>query len=80
MDIHKEIALKKSSNSAATEKWIATLTKPIGETNRKNVYYVPSTSEELCKYAKIIGNDKYVCALVDTGASVTVLSRILQNV
>ena len=41
----------------------------------KNVYYVPSTSEELCKYAKIIVNDKYVCALVDTGASVTVLSE-----
>ena len=39
----------------------------------KNVYYVPSTSEELCKYAKIIVNDKCVCALVDTGASVTVL-------
>ena len=41
----------------------------------RNVYYVPSTSGELCKYAKIIVNDKYVCALVDTGASVTVLSE-----
>ena len=42
---------------------------------KKNVYYVPSTSDELCKYAKIIVNDKYVCALVDTGESVTVLSE-----
>ena len=41
----------------------------------KNVYCVPSTSEELCKYAKIIVNDKYVCALVDAGALVTVLSE-----
>ena len=41
----------------------------------KNIHYVPSTSEELCKYAKIIVSDKYVCALVDTGASVTVLSE-----
>ena len=36
---------------------------------------MPSTNNELCKYAKIIVNDKYVCALVDTGASVTVLSE-----
>ena len=36
---------------------------------------MPSTSDEVCKYAKIIVNDKYVCALVDTGASVTVLSE-----
>ena len=41
----------------------------------KNVSYVSLTSEELCKYAEIIVNDKYVCALVDTGASVTVLSE-----
>ena len=41
----------------------------------KNVHYVPSTSEELCKYAEIIVNDKHVCALADTGASVTVLSE-----
>ena len=41
----------------------------------KNVYYVPSTSDELCKYAKIIVNDKYVCALVGTSASVTDLSE-----
>ena len=41
----------------------------------KNVYYVPSTSEELCKYAKIIVNDKSMCALADTGATVTVLSE-----
>ena len=39
----------------------------------KNVYYVLSTSDELCKYAKIIVNDKYLCALVNTVASVTVL-------
>ena len=34
-----------------------------------------STSDELCKYAEIIVNDKYACKLVDTGASVTVLSE-----
>ena len=45
----------------------------------KNVYYVPSTSEELCKYAKIIENDKFVCALVNTGALMTVLSKELYS-
>ena len=40
----------------------------------KNVLYVPSTSEVLSKYAKIIVNDKYVCTFFDTGASVTIWS------
>ena len=34
-----------------------------------------SASEELCKYAKIVINDEYVCALVESGASVTVFSE-----
>ena len=34
-----------------------------------------STNKDICKYAKVNVNDKYVCALVDTGASATVLSE-----
>ena len=72
VDIFKEIAQKNGGNREVDRDADRANARNQPE---KNVYYVPSTSDELCKYAKIIVNDKYVCALVDTGASVTVLSE-----
>ena len=74
VDIYKEITQKKGGDMVATKKCIATLPKHTQE-SEKNIYYVTSTSEELCKNAKIPVNDKCVFALVNADASVTVLSE-----
>ena len=71
-DIYKEVAQKNGGNREVDRDADRTDTQNQPE---KNVYYVQSTGEKLYKYAKIIVNDKYVCALVDAGASVTVLSK-----
>ena len=72
VDIFKEIVQKNGGNREVDRDDDRASARSQPE---KNVYYVPSTSDELCKYAKIIVNNKYVCALVDTGASMTVLSE-----